>query len=128
MLLSYQCAETIATTAVIDSGATASYVSWRLIWEHRISTHKLSKPFNLRTVNGSHSKDGQVTDYCILFIKIDQRTMIRKFNITLLSEQDDMLLGYPWLAAIWPDINWDKRTIAIPANSISLDHEAFINR
>jgi hypothetical protein len=54
--------------------------------------------------------------------------MLRKFNIMLLSERDDMLLGYPWLAAIGPSIDWEKRTIAISANPTSVNHEAFLNR
>jgi hypothetical protein len=36
-----------------------------------------------------------------------------KFNITQLSERDDILLGYPWLAATSPDINWARQTISM---------------
>jgi hypothetical protein len=81
--------------------------------KHKITTHKLSKPFHIRTADGSHSKDGKVTDFCMLIIKIDHRFMRGKFNITQLSECDDILLGYPWLAATSPDIDWARQTISM---------------
>jgi len=39
--------------------------------------------------------------------------MIGKFNVTQLSEKDDMLLGVPWLKATAPEIDWTNGTIAM---------------
>jgi len=39
--------------------------------------------------------------------------MIGKFNVTQLSEKDDMLLGVPWLKATAPEIDWTKGTISM---------------
>ena len=113
-ILSASQKKIIATTAVIDSGAGGSFISETLIKKHSISTHRLKEPFNIRTVDGSYSTAGQVTHYCILLIKIDRRVMVGKFNITKLSRKDDILLGFPWLAAIQPDIDWAKKTISLP--------------
>jgi len=109
-----QVGKSLQTTAIVDSGAGGTFISWMFVRKHRITTHKLSKPFHIRTADGSHSKDGKVTDYCTLVIKIDKRYMIGKFNVTQLSERDDILLGYPWLAAISPMIDWKEHTISIP--------------
>jgi hypothetical protein len=46
-------------------------------------------------------------------IRIDQRTLIGKFNITRLGK-DDLLLGLPFLSAVKPTIDWENRTITIP--------------
>jgi hypothetical protein len=48
--------ETIATTAIIDSGAGGSFINWALVRKHRITTHELTKPFHITTADGSHSK------------------------------------------------------------------------
>jgi hypothetical protein len=106
-----QAGKSLQTTAIIDSGAGGTFISWMFVRKHKITTHKLSKPFHIRTADGSHSKDGKVTDFCMLIIKIDHQFMRGKFNITQLSERDDILLGYPWLAATSPDIDWARQTI-----------------
>jgi hypothetical protein len=108
-----QAGKSLQTTAIVDSGAGGTFISWMFVRKHKITTHKLSKPFHIRTADGSHSKDGKVTDFCMLIIKIDHRFMRGKFNITQLSERDDILLGYPWLAATSPDIDWAKQTISM---------------
>src|SRR6267154_2446709 len=77
----------ITTTTIIDSGAGGSFINWMFVRKHRLTTHKLSKPFHIRTVDGSNSKDGRVTDYCVLAVQIDNRCMIGKFNVTQLSEK-----------------------------------------
>src|ERR1700709_44647 len=97
-VLATRSSKSIETTAILDSGAGGTFINWMFIRKHNIPTHKLSKPFNIRTADGSHSKDGKVSNYCILGIRIDRRTMFGKFNVTTLSERDDILLGCPWLS------------------------------
>jgi hypothetical protein len=70
-LLSTRLSKSIETTAIIDSRASGMFINWMFVRKHSIPTHKLSKPFNIRTADGSHSKGGKITDYCILGIRID---------------------------------------------------------
>src|SRR6267154_3150725 len=118
----------ITTTTIIDSGAGGSFINWMFVRKHWLTTQKLSKPFHIRTVDGSNSKDGHVTDYCVLTVQIDNRCMIGKFNVTQLSEKDDMLLGVPWLKATAPEINWTNGTIAMARTKRSHFIERVINR
>jgi hypothetical protein len=72
LILSSSKKKTIATTAIIDSGAGATFINESLVKKHNITTRPLALPFNIRTVNGSYSTAGQVTHYCILMVRVDQ--------------------------------------------------------
>jgi hypothetical protein len=75
------CLKTVKTTAGIDSRAAGTYISEDFIKLHKICTHRLSKPFKVTTTNGSLSKSGPITHYCVLTVKIDDCAMLGKFNV-----------------------------------------------
>jgi hypothetical protein len=54
--------------------------------------------------------------------------MFGKFNVTLLSEKDNILLGCPWLSLTEPSIDWAKGTITMNPTPRSLRLETTINR
>jgi hypothetical protein len=116
--------QNVATTALIDSGSAGTFIDEQFVQRHGILRRKLTTPLTLRTVDGSTSKAGTVTHYCVLMIRIDQRTLVGKFNITRLGK-DDLLLGLPFLSAVKPTIDWENRTITIPstAESRKLDQD-----
>jgi hypothetical protein len=99
-LISKTHLKTVETTAIIDSGAAGTFISEDFIKLHKIRTHHLSKPFKVTTANGSLSKSSLITHYCVLTVKIDDCTMIGKFNVTRLGRHDQILLGIPWLHAM----------------------------
>jgi len=113
-LMSKTCLKTVETTAVIDSGAAGTFISEDFVKLHKIRTHHLSKPFKVTTADGSLSKSGPITHYCILTVKIDNCTMIGKFNVTRLGKCDQILLGIPWLQAMDPIIRWKARMLSLP--------------
>jgi hypothetical protein len=96
-LISRTHLKNVETTTVIDSGAAGTFISEDFIKLHKICTHCLSKPFKVTTTNGSLSKSGPITHYCVLTVKIDDCAMIGKFNVTCLGRCDQILLGIPWL-------------------------------
>jgi hypothetical protein len=104
----------IKTTAVINSRAAGTFISEDFIKLHKIQTHCLSKPFKVTTADRSLSKSGPITHYCILMVKIDNCTMIGKFNVTRLGQQDQILLGIPWLHAMDPLIHWRTGMLTLP--------------
>ena len=108
----------IDTTAVIDTGAGATFVNWMFIRKYGIKTHELEKPFSIRTADGKTSEK-KCARYCQLAIKIDDRLMIGKFNVMNMSDRDMILLGKPWLTAMNPEINWTNDTLRLPATDRS---------
>jgi hypothetical protein len=113
-LISKTRLKTVETTAIIDSGVAGTFISEDFIKLHKIQTHRLSKPFKVTTTNGSLSKSGLITHYCVLTVKIDDCAMISKFNITRLGRHDQILLGIPWLRAMDPMIRWKAGTLSLP--------------
>jgi len=115
-LLSQTCAS-IAAEALIDTGSQATFIDEGFVTRHGITRRKLSRPMNLRMVDGSASRAGAITEFCIIKIKIDQRTLTEKFNITQLGK-DDIILGLPFVDLIYSTggkFHWNKRTTSIPA-------------
>lgn len=45
--------------------------------------------------------------------------MIGKFNVATLAKQDKILLGFPWLAASKPVIDWEQKTVSLPSTKRS---------
>jgi hypothetical protein len=113
-LISKTHLKTVETTAVVDSGAAGTFISEDFIKLHGIQTHRLSKPFKVTTADGSLTKGGLITHYCVLTVKIDDCAMIGKFNVTCLGKRDQILLGIPWLWAMDPIIQWKAGTLSLP--------------
>src|SRR6267154_5794000 len=111
--------KSLHTTAVVDTGAGATFIHWMFVRKHGIKTHKLEKPFSIRTADGKTSEK-KCTHYCHLAMKIDDRLMIGKFNIMNMSDRDMILLGKPWLSAMNPDINWTEDTLRLSPTPRSL--------
>ena len=97
--------------ALIDSGTGGTFINYQYVIKNRITSRRLPKSFHLRTVDGSRNL---VTHYCILRVKVDQRILTGKFNITSLGK-DDIILGLPFLQKIKPTIDWAKGTLSLPA-------------
>src|SRR6267154_6730751 len=119
--------KSLHTTAVVDTGAGATFIHWMFVRKHGIKTHKLEKPFSIRTADGKTSEK-KCTHYCHLAIKIDDRLMIGKFNVMNMSDRDMILLGKPWLSAMNPEINWTNDTLRLPATDRSLRLEAILRK
>jgi hypothetical protein len=113
-LISKTRLKTVETTAVVDSGVAGTFISEDFIKLHKIRTHRLSKPFKVTTADGSLTKGGPITHYCVLTVKIDDCAMIGKFNIMRLGKCDQILLGIPWLRAMDPIIRWKAGTLLLP--------------
>jgi hypothetical protein len=113
-LISKTRLKTIKTTTIVNSGAAGTFISEDFIKLHKIRTHQLSKPFKVTTTDGSLTKGGPITHYCILTVKIDDCAMIGKFNVTRLGKRDQILLGILWLWAMDPIIRWKAGTLSLP--------------
>ena len=82
--------------ALIDSGATHSFIHHTRVKEWKLPTKTLESPLNIYTVDGSEHKDGQVTKY----IQVPSQIGDWKGNIRLLItdlHDSTILLGADWL-------------------------------
>jgi hypothetical protein len=113
-LISKTHLKTVETTAVIDSRASRTFIFESFVKEHGITTHRLKEPFRVNNADGTNSGKGSITHYCVLTVKIDQRTMRGKFNVHKLGRHDLILLGIPWLKVMNPIIDWAEESLSLP--------------
>jgi hypothetical protein len=95
---------------LVDSGATDNFISEQLLKRMKIGKLHLQKPRTIWNIDGTHNKAGTVKDFMDLQVRVGPKTEEMKFLVTDLGE-DKVVLGYPWLAAFQPKINWKEATI-----------------
>ena len=88
--------------ALVDSGATDNFVSEKLLKRMKIGMAKLKKERTIWNVDGTHNKSGAIKHYVDLQVRCGDRSKEMRFLVTDIGE-DELVLGYPWLAAFQPD-------------------------
>ena len=77
----------------------------------KIGSLKLPKPRTIWNIDGMHNKAGAITDFVDLQVRCGPKVEEMRFLVTDLGE-DEIILGYPWLAAFQPDIDWKALVLA----------------
>ena len=110
---------------LVDSGATDNFIDLRLIRRLRLGTHNLERAQKIWNINGTNNKTGLITNYVDLSVQTGQKQAKMRFLITDL-EDEDLILGYPWLANFEPKFSWSEGVIDtayLPIIIQSLDWE-----
>ena len=71
----------------------------------------LQKPRTIWNIDGTHNKAGTIKYFVDLQVQVGLKIEEMKFLVTDLGE-DKLVLGYPWLVAFQPKINWKEATIS----------------
>ena len=71
---------------------------------------KLERPVPVKNVNETPNKDGQLTHCVHLWVQLGEKKELMLFYLTNLGE-DHTILGFPWLTAFNPKINWTEGTM-----------------
>src|SRR5487761_513297 len=93
--------------ALIDSGATENFISLEYVKYLHLPIKRLAQPQKLFNVDKTLNKGGDLQYYTDLQVQTGtQRTNLR-FFLTNLGE-NKAILGYPWFAAVQPNIDWKR--------------------
>ena len=114
---------------LVDSGATDNFIDPRLIRRLRLGTHPLERAQKIWNIDGTNNKAGMITNYVDLSIQTRQKQAKMRFLITNLGNED-LILGYPWLANFEPKFSWKEGVIDtsyLPIIVRSLDWETQLN-
>jgi hypothetical protein len=95
---------------LVDSGATDNFISDKLLKRMKIGKLNLKKPQVIWNIDGTHNQSGMIKQFVDLQIRCGDKTETMKFLVTDLGE-DEIILGYPWLAAFQPKIDWKQATL-----------------
>jgi hypothetical protein len=71
----------------------------------KLATRALEKPRQVKNVDGTPNKAGKVTKVAILEIRRKNYRQKHEFFVAEV-DRDEILLGYPFLEAVNPQINW----------------------
>jgi hypothetical protein len=104
-VLLYTKSDEAEKQALLDSGATECFIHPRMTREMNLPTYELKKPRNVRNVDGTTNRMGQITLGARLMIQCGDRIAIHQFLVADIDE-DDIILGYPSFEAANPQIDW----------------------
>ncbi len=109
-ILLYTQKEQATKKALLDSGATESFIHPKLMKELTLKRNHLIKPRKVKNVDGTLNKAGAVTHMMTFKVNYQGKEARHKFLIADIGE-DDIILGYPFFEGTNPDIDWTKGTM-----------------
>jgi hypothetical protein len=76
----------------------------------KIGKLPLSRPRAIWNIDATLNKGGTIKDFVDLQVRCGNKTEDMRFLVTELGE-DEIVLGFPWLAAFQPRINWKEAVL-----------------
>jgi hypothetical protein len=109
--------------ALVDSGATNNFMHLLFTKRMRLGLQELPTLKKIFNIDNTTNKSGMITHYLDLDVCTNGIHKEMRFLITDIG-QEDVLLGYPWLATFEPKFNWrsaiiDKQILSIIILSIN---------
>ena len=95
------------TTALVDSGATENFLNLKYARWLKLPVKRLAEPRKLYNVDGSLNKGGDLRFYTDLSVRTGPTQTRLRFFLTELGDHK-AILGYPWFAAVQPNIDWKR--------------------
>jgi hypothetical protein len=96
---------------LVDSGAMSNFISSKILRRMKIGKSNLPKPRTIWLMHGKRNEERHITHYVDLLVRCSDRTKELRFLVTDLGEEEEIVLGYPWLTAFRPKINWKNATL-----------------
>src|ERR1700752_3275866 len=93
--------------ALVDSGATENFMNLQYAKWLNLPIKQLPHARPLYNVNGTENKSGTLQYYTDLAIRTGTQSVNMRFFLTDLGEHK-VILGYPWFAAMQPNIDWKQ--------------------
>ena len=115
---------------LVDSGATDNFIDPRLIKRLGLGTRRLDRAKKIWNIDGTNNRAGMITDFVDLEVRTGKAEKPMRFLVTDLG-LEDMILGYPWLAAFEPKFSWKDAVIdttSLPIVIRSLDWRSLVIR
>jgi predicted aspartyl protease len=96
--------------ALLDSGATECFIHPKVVKQLHLQKTKLTRPRKVKNMDGTLNQSGEVTEGVTLVVKHNGKPRRHLFYMANIGK-DDLILGYPFLEATDPIINWKEGTI-----------------
>ena len=95
---------------LIDSGATDNFIHPKLVARLGLGVQALEQPRKIWNIDGTTNHAGQLTQFVDLEVRTGNKEEKMRFLVTDLGNED-LILGYPWLATFEPQFRWRDSVI-----------------
>jgi hypothetical protein len=106
----------IPVNAMIDSGASSSFIHYKFVQDKKIKTIPLPSPIPLYNIDNSGNTAGEITHMTIIETTIGENRRKLPFLVTDIGSES-VILGIDWLRLENPTINWAKADVYVKAES-----------
>jgi hypothetical protein len=107
--------------ALIDTGASASFISADLVQRLGIAIQRKKRAYQLTAIDGAELP---TVTYETVPVKlhIDQLQQETRFDV-LNNTRHEIVLGFPWLIMNKPSVNWQKRKLEFKNNKPAITED-----
>src|SRR6266702_129717 len=91
--------------ALVDSGATNCFMSEPFIKRMKLGKRPLQRPRKIWNINNTANQAGHITHYMDLNVQTNGTRKNMRFLIMNIGHED-IIMGYPWMAAFEPQFMW----------------------
>ena len=107
--------------ALVDSGATDNSIHPNFAKRLGLKMTPLEKPKQIYNIDNTSNKVGSITHLLKLKVTTKGQDKVMRFLVTDIGNED-VLLGYPWLATFEPKFGWKEAIIETAALPIILSY------
>ena len=100
--------------ALVDSGATDNFIHPAFVKRLGLAMTPLDKPKQIYNIDNTNNKVGSITHSLELKVTTKGIDKVMRFLVTDIGNED-ILLGYPWLATFEPKFGWKDAIIKTQA-------------
>ena len=91
--------------ALVDSGATNCFIHPRLAERMKVGQQAFEKPKKIFNIDNMENKSGSITHF--IDLKVQTKGIVKDIRFLVADiGTENLLLGYPWLAAFEPGFKW----------------------
>ncbi len=102
--------------ALVDSGATSSFINQTFVVQHNILMIKKSTTIPIEVIDGRTIAFGAITHETTLYLELCIGKHTEKIVLNIISTpHHPIILGLPWLEAHNPIIDWWSKTLTFSA-------------
>ncbi|SRR6266702_2885175 len=95
---------------LVDSGATDCFMSENFVRRMKLGKRPLQRPRKIWNIDNTANLAGKITHYVILEIQTKGIRRNMQFLVTNIGNED-IIFGYPWMAAFEPQFMWKNGVI-----------------
>jgi hypothetical protein len=95
---------------LVDSGATDNFIHPKLLKRLGLGAQALDRPRKIWNIDGTTNRAGELTSFIDLEVHTGSKEEKMRFLVADLGNED-LILGYPWLATFEPQFNWRNSVI-----------------